>query len=110
MNTRNFVVLVATAATAAVALLPLAASAQSDRADIHNRLVRQHERMHAGLEHGTMTHNQARHLMARDARIHARAMGLRAHDGGALTNRQRRHLNERLNHVSHRIYKDKHPH
>jgi len=103
--------LCAIAAVATIAtLLPLAAHAAGPETPIGGRMAKQHARIKAGVENGTLTHKEAKHLMARDAKVHAKAEELRTANGtGHLTPGQRAKLNGRMNHISTAI-KDKKAH
>ena len=98
MSVRSICALAAVATIAT--LLPLAAHAGPE-SPIGGRMAKQHARIKAGVENGTLTHKEAKHLMARDAKVHAKAEELRTANGtGHLTPGQRAKLNTRMNHIS----------
>ncbi len=72
-----------------------------------DRLRHQDKRIYSGVENGSLTYQEYRNLERREAFIRAqRARDIR--DGGGLTAHERVRLNQRLNHQSHQIYKQKH--
>jgi hypothetical protein len=110
MNVRKTVLSVLGAVTC-INLFATMANAQvpeSHPMSVNHRLQRQNRRINAGLATGTLRVGQADRLRARDARIRARADVDRGRNGGVLTPREHGRMERRLNHVSKRIYTDKH--
>jgi hypothetical protein len=92
------------AATALVALIPLAASA----GEVENRVHNEQGRINQGVHNGSMTYGEYARTEGRLDQIQAqRNRDLRA-NGGHLTGRETANLNRDENHLSNRIYFDKH--
>jgi hypothetical protein len=72
-----------------------------------DRLHHQDQRIYTGVENGSLTYGEYKRLEHRGDSIQAqRARDIR--DGRGLTAHERLKLNQRLNHQSHQIYKQKH--
>lgn len=72
------------------------------------RLERQHDRIHEGVENGSISKKEHRKLAREGRRINrTRKRDLRK-DGGKLTDEDRAKLEKRENHRSKEIFKDKH--
>jgi hypothetical protein len=92
------------AATALVALVPLAAGA----GEVENRIHNENARIDQGVRNGSLTYREYRGVDGRLNQIQAqRNRDLRRNDGH-LTGGEAAHLNREENHLSSRIYFDKH--
>jgi hypothetical protein len=78
------------------------------RAEVHQRLENQRERIQAGLHEGQLTPREAARLRARDRAIRAEERARAARHGGHLTRRDQRILNRQENAVSRRIAHERH--
>lgn len=68
----------------------------------------QQQRIGQGVKSGQLTPRETSNLEKREAGVNREDRNMRAHDDGHLTNKDRRELNRRQNHVSKAIYRDKH--
>ena len=91
-------------ATLLALLAPVGASAQ----DVRGREANQQSRIGQGLASGQITAGGASRLEQREGSINANRRADLAANGGHLTGRESRTLNQRENRVSNRIYADKH--
>ncbi|GAC1408866.1 MAG: hypothetical protein NVSMB64_17520 [Candidatus Velthaea sp.] len=92
------------AAAAALGLAPLVANA----GEVHNRIVRQNQRINQGVKSGELTYAEYHRLDRSADRINAqRRADLRA-NGGRLTPAEAAQLNREQNRLSDRISFDKH--
>ncbi|MBW4612263.1 MAG: hypothetical protein KME21_03105 [Desmonostoc vinosum HA7617-LM4] len=91
------------AAVCATAIfLPTVASA----GEVHNREVRQNQRIYNGVRNGSINRAELRNLKRRQAALEA-ARRRNLLDGGRLTPRERRRLNQQQNNFSRTIYRYK---
>ena len=91
-------------ATALLALATTGAFAQN----IQQRKFDQQSRIHQGVRSGALTRGETRNLESREASINREEYRMRRNDNGRLTGRDRAILNNRQNHLSNAIYRDKH--
>ncbi|HEY0758692.1 MAG TPA: hypothetical protein VGD59_05480 [Acidisarcina sp.] len=75
---------------------------------IADRKHDQQERIGNGVKSGQLTPRETTNLERREASVNHEERNMRKHDDGHLTNADRRALNQRQNHLSKSIYKDKH--
>ena len=68
----------------------------------------QQQRIGQGVNSGSLTSRESGNLEQRESSIHNEKSNMRATDGGRLTRQDRRDINQRQNHVSHAINRDKH--
>jgi hypothetical protein len=92
------------AATALIALLPLAASA----GEVQNRIHNENARIDQGVHSGSLTYGEYRGVDGRLDQIQAQRNRDLRRDDGHLTAHQYAQLNREENHLSDRIYFDKH--
>lgn len=72
------------------------------------RVDNQRERIHQGVENGTLTPEQGARLQRRDTRINQEARRQAARNGGNLNERQEARIHRQMNRQSRRIYNAKH--
>jgi hypothetical protein len=75
---------------------------------INQRETNQQKRIANGVKSGRLTPGQTAHLERGEQRLQNNEKRDMAKDNGHLTKKDQRHLNREANHVSKRIYKDKH--
>lgn len=100
--------IVLTVALAAMPLTALAQTSYQERHDINGRKVEQQDRISQGVRDGQLTPRETAHLERRETRINHQEAGMRTHDDGHLTSRDRHVLAREQNHESAAIYRDKH--
>jgi hypothetical protein len=93
----------ATAIAGAIIALPMAASA----GPIRDRMVNQQQRVYKGIQNGTITGAEYRKLERREASV-ALQRAYYIQTGGGLKPWEKNRLNNRLDNISHSIYRDKH--
>lgn len=76
---------------------------------VNRRETRQQNRIANGVKNGKLTPKQTAHLERGEQRLQNNEKRDMAKDNGHLTKQDQRHLNHEANHMSKRIYKDKHP-
>jgi hypothetical protein len=76
--------------------------------NIRDRKHDQQDRIGQGVHSGQLTPRETSHLERREGSVNREERNMRAHDDGRLTNKDRRLLNKRQNHISRSIYRDKH--
>jgi len=109
MTNRTLQFLVITAMSLSIAVPALAqAPGSTTGAGIDAREANQQQRIQQGINSGSLTPGETRHLERREQSIQAQEQRMRARDGGELTAHDRAVLNQRLNHTSGAIYRDKH--
>ncbi len=86
---------------AAVMLLPTTARA----GEVLDREIDQQHRIEQGVRNGTINRQEYRNLERREASINRQRL---YDDRHGMTPAEREQLNQRLNHLSHSIYEDKH--
>jgi hypothetical protein len=103
-------------AIAALSLLAPAMTVQAQfaehhprRAQVNRRVRRQGNRINQGVASGRLSPQQAQQLRANDAAIKAQERADVQANGGYLTKRQQRQLNQEQNANSRLIYDEKHP-
>lgn len=84
-------------------ILPMAAQA----GELTQREIHQERRIAQGVKSGELNPQELRNLQRREASIAAQRFRF-AHNGNGLQPWERRIVNQRLDNVSHSIYKDKH--
>jgi hypothetical protein len=75
---------------------------------INNREQTQQDRIANGLKNGSLTPGQAANLERGEQRLENNEKRDMRQDGGHLTKQDQRQLNREANHMSGKIYKDKH--
>ena len=75
---------------------------------INQRETNQQNRIANGVKNGKLTPGQTAHLERGEQRLQNNEKRDMAKDNGHLTKQDQRHLNKEANHMSKRIYKDKH--
>jgi hypothetical protein len=94
-------------AFAAVLISPFAAQAHDVYPrTLNQRQAQQQRRIFDGVKNDQINRQEYRNLQRRSAAIE-RQQRRDVRDGGSLTPRERRHLNQRLNNVSNSIYRDR---
>ncbi len=93
----------ATAVAGAIIASPMSASA----GEIHNRTINQQQRIYHGIQNGTVSGAEYRNLERREASV-ALQRAYYSHTGGGLQPWEKARLNNRLDHISYSIYRDKH--
>ena len=93
---------------AATLIAPLAAQASEDFPHtINDRQTEQQQRIFNGVQDHQLNRQEYRNLERRSLSIELQQRR-DARDGGSLTSRERAQLNQRLNHLSNSIYRDRH--
>lgn len=87
-----------------MALIPLAASA----GEVENRIHDQRARIDQGVRNGSLTYREDRGVNNRLNQIQAQRNRDLRRNGGHLTAAQYAHLNREENHLSNRVFFDKH--
>lgn len=87
-------------------LLSACAYATAETSVIDGRQAHQRERIQQGVRSGELTRPEARHLMRGEARLHRHEARVGA--DGIVTPRERAHLHRHAQHMSKRIYRQKH--
>ena len=75
---------------------------------VNKREQKQQNRIGNGVKSGQLTPGETRHLEKGEQRLQNNEKKDMAKDNGHLTKQDQRHLNKEANHMSKRIYKDKH--
>lgn len=101
MNLRASII--ATLCIAAVSA-PLVAQA----GEVHNREIRQEQRIYQGVQNGSLTRGEYSRLQSGESRINNQRREDLENGDGHLTGQQARQLNREENRLSKRIYIDKH--
>jgi hypothetical protein len=76
---------------------------------VNRRETRQQNRIANGVKNGKLTPGQTAHLEKGEQRLQNNEKKDMAKDNGHLTKANQRQLNREANHMSKRIYNDKHP-
>ena len=76
--------------------------------DIHQRKVNQQERIGNGVKNGTLSPKETVNLEKKEGALNHEIHHDRVQNGGNLTNKEKAQVNRQQNHLSRRIYKDKH--
>jgi len=76
--------------------------------EIAQRKQNQQDRIANGIESGQLTAGETRNLERREANLNRNERQMRAANGGSLTAADRARLNRQENHISSKIYQDKH--
>jgi hypothetical protein len=92
-----------TAVAGAIIALPMSASA----GPIRDRMVNQQQRVYKGVQNGTISGAEYRKLERREASV-ALQRSYYSQTGGGLQPWEKKRLNNRLDNISHSIYRDKH--
>jgi hypothetical protein len=82
------------------------ASAQEGR--IKERQENQEQRITNGVENGTLSPGETAHLENQQAKLDPEIRTDRKHNGGNLTNNEKRQINRQQNQLSRNIYRTKH--
>jgi hypothetical protein len=90
-----------------IALVALATASVHAR-DIDARKARQQRRIAAGEKNGKLSPKEAARLERQEAALNHEEQAMRAANGGTLTGGERRVLTHEQNHLSHRIWRQKH--
>jgi hypothetical protein len=96
---------------AALALTVSTLMAQTNsvpRGEISQRKQNQQDRIANGIDNGQLTAGETKNLERREANLNRNERQMRAADGGNLTAADRARLNRQENHISSKIYQDKH--
>jgi len=100
------------AATVGIVLLPSSGVAQDPQAPppgtYHAREENQQDRIANGVQSGQLSAGETKSLEGQEAGLNAQARADRAADNGHLTAADRSRLNSEQNHLSKKIYVDKH--
>lgn len=80
----------------------------SHAAEVDHRLYNETARINQGVRSGRLTYREAAHLHAEKRAIRHETNILRARNGGTLTPRERARINRQENHLSHKVYAEKH--
>lgn len=75
---------------------------------VNGRETRQQNRIANGVKNGSLSPQETSHLEKREARLQNTEKKDMAEHNGHLTKAEQRRLNQRQNHISRSIYKDKH--
>lgn len=75
------------------------------RAEVNHRLANQNRRIHNEVKEGEITKGQARQLHREDHQIRQEERDMAAQNGGGITKREQRTLNQQENQVSRQIGK-----
>ena len=78
------------------------------RAEVNQRLANQNARIREGVADGRLTRGQAAQLHAEDHRMRQEERAMAAANGGHITKREQRVLNQQENATSRQIYNEKH--
>ena len=97
--------LVATLLTAGMLLSTTAIAAEGK---IQTRKERQQKRIGEGVENGKLTPKETAHLEHKEAGLNKQIRQDRKANGGKLTSQEKTQVNREQNHLSKRIYKQKH--
>jgi hypothetical protein len=84
------------------------AAGSADARPIHRREARQEARIAEGVDSGKLSGAEAQRLGRQEATIAKEEQAMRDANGGRLTVPERRALTRQQNHLSHRIYRQKH--
>jgi hypothetical protein len=87
-------------------LLSASAYAAAETPVIDARQANQRERIAQGVKSGELTRPETRRLVRGEVRLHRHEA--RAEADGVVTRRERAHLNREAQHMSQRIYRQKH--
>ena len=101
MNLRN-------ALAAALCMAAVSAPLIAQAGEVHNREVRQENRIYQGAANGSLTRGEYDRLQRGEARISEQRQEDLENGNGHLTGKQALQLNREENHLSKRIYVDKH--
>ncbi len=92
----------------AIACALLVASDVSAAGPIRNRRVRQQDRIAQGVKSGQLTAGETARLETKERTLNQEERDTRKLDGGKLTPRDRRTIDQQQNQLSRRIYRQKH--
>ncbi len=98
---KNILIVMATAAA-------LAACAFGQATEVGKRRENQQDRIAQGVKSGQLTAGETANVEKREAAINQEVHADRALNGGHLTQQEQRAVNRQQNHLSNRIYADKH--
>jgi hypothetical protein len=76
--------------------------------EVNRREANQQRRIANGIKNGSLSPKETANLEHREASVQRQEQRDMAKHSGHLTKAEQRHLNERENHISRSIYKDKH--
>ena len=76
--------------------------------EVNQREENQQKRIANGINNGTMSPRETANVEKREASVQKQEQNDMAKHNGHLTKVEQRQLNQRQNHISHSIYKDKH--
>ena len=92
----------------ALSMAAIAQTAAPPPGTAHERSQRQQQRIAQGVRSGQLTAHETANLENREASVNREKRNMRASDNGHLTAADRKALNQRQNHISKSIYRDKH--
>jgi hypothetical protein len=92
--------------TLAASILAVGAFAQSS--EVGQRAENQQDRIAQGVKSGSLTAGQTARLENKEAGVNHEIRADRATNGGKLSPAEKRSINRQQNHLSRRIYHDKH--
>lgn len=101
---KNNRIILAAGALALTAFFPSIVGAQT----IHEREVNQQRRIGNGIKNGSLSPAEASRLEKREAELRAQLKADRSANGGKLTPQERAQAQAELDHLSRRIYVEKH--
>jgi hypothetical protein len=88
--------------------LSLLAAAPAEAGQIHNRQVRQQQRIGQGVLSGQLTARETARLEGREAHLNREIGAMRSANGGRLTPGERALVEHQQNRISRSIYRQKH--
>jgi hypothetical protein len=78
------------------------------KTEIGARKQAQQQRIGEGIENGSLTAGEAARLEHKEVKLNQQNRAMRAQNGGRLTAEEKAKINRQQNHLSHKIYKQKH--
>ena len=78
------------------------------KSEVGKREENQQDRIAQGIKSGQLTAGEAAHLENNETKINHEVRNDRAANGGSLTPKEKKQVNQQLNRQSHQIYHDKH--
>ncbi len=90
------------------ALFLAAGAAHAQKSEVGKRAANQQQRIAQGVKSGSLTARGTANLETKEAAINHEVKADRSMNGGKLTGQEKRTVNQQQNHLSNRIYADKH--
>jgi hypothetical protein len=94
--------------TVIAAGLALSASAFTQEGRVQQRKENQQQRIANGVENGSLTPQETARLEHKEANVNKEIRADRKANGGNLTHNEKRQINRQQNHLSKKIYRQKH--